>query len=174
MTNTPQFAPGCFGSALAFKSADQICRQCVFRAQCEPEHYKNLQALRDKYGIKSKDRPKVLNDDDEKYPGLTAKVVEVIERLKRMDIDVKGMFKSGQNPFVGRNMFPFEFICHAALKQPDRRLEMRQIAIFFAQKLNWAPNTSAAQARIVCKALEYFDVVRCDGEQVISTLADNG
>lgn len=171
MTNIPQFAPGCFGSALAFKSADQICRQCVFRSKCEPEHQKSLTALREKYGIKVKNKTGSLEEDD-LYIGLTRKTAEIVERLKKMDIDFTSIFNSGKNPFAGRNLMPFEFITQMALSRPERPITQRELAIFFAQKLSWAPKTASAQARIISKALEYFKIVRCEGDQVISTLAD--
>jgi hypothetical protein len=39
------FAPGCFGSALAFDLDDPTCQTCVFASQCQPVHVQSVATL---------------------------------------------------------------------------------------------------------------------------------
>ena len=73
MTTVPDFAPGCFGSALAFKADDAVCEGCIFKAQCQPVHLEALASLRARLGIKTKD-VRDAEREAEKAAAKTAKV----------------------------------------------------------------------------------------------------
>src|SRR5690606_2664164 len=89
MTSIPNFAPGCFGSALAFQPDHAVCRGCKFVEQCRPMHEENLARLRAELNVKDKRQRFEMSEPTQVNPNPGAKVLpkkvrEYCERLDRM------------------------------------------------------------------------------------------
>jgi hypothetical protein len=174
MTTIPEFSPGCFGSAVAFKKDDTVCRGCKFASMCEPAHIEAQTALRERYGIKT--TQEVLADHKQqreaekaqrqaaKDPAtlvLPKKTQDLIDRLDRGNYDVKGKFLRGENPF-GASMQFMRLVAHLLLRMP--KVDKGLIATAFVQKLNWQQGTADAHARMAIQALEHIGaIINSDG-----------
>jgi hypothetical protein len=179
MTTIPEFSPGCFGSAVAFKKDDTVCRGCKFAEFCEPAHIEAQAALRERYGIKTTQQ--VLSDqkqarDAEKAARqaskdatvlvLPKKTQDLIDRLDRGNYDVKGKFSRGENPF-GQSMRFMQIVGHLLLNLKDVRLNRQLLAAAFVKKLEWQQGTADAHARMAIQALEHIGAI-ANNDGVIS------
>lgn len=182
MTTIPQFSPGCFGSAIAFKKDDVVCRGCKFAALCEPAHLEAQAALRERYGIKTsaevfaeRDRKRAEEkaireaSRDQSVLSLPKKTQELIDRLDRGNYDVKGKFSRGENPF-GASMRFMEIVGHLLLNLKGVRLDRPLIATAFVRKLGWQQGTADAHARMAIQALEHVGAI-INNDGVISLRA---
>jgi hypothetical protein len=171
MTTIPHLAPGCFGSALAFKKDDTVCRGCKFLSLCEPAHLEAQKVLRERYGIKT--TQEVLADQkqareaekaareanrNEAVLVLPKKTQELIDRLDRGNYDVKGKFARGENPF-GQSMRFMQIVGHLLLNLKNVRLDRALIATAFVKKLEWQQGTADAHARMAIQALEHVGAI---------------
>jgi len=169
MTEIPNFAPGCFGSALAFKSEDVVCSNCPFAAACEPAHLEARRLLRERYGLQTtqevvraeisarkaekEERSRAL---DPSALTLPKKTQELIQRLDRGQYDVVGKLQRGENPFG--SAIPFmRVLCHLLLK--GFQLRQDTLTTAFAKQFNWQSGTAAAHARMAIQALEHVGAV---------------
>jgi len=164
MTEIPSFAPGCFGSALAFQTDSTICRNCPFAAQCQPLHEENLLALRDRFGIKPTRRgPKLkpaivpMTDADPALMVLPVKVRRLIEKLDVSNLRITENLSKGINPFEGKVPF-LQIACHLLLRL-GRPLPRPLLAQAFVQKLGWQQNTADAHARMAFQALAHIGAI---------------
>lgn len=171
MTTIPEFSPGCFGSAVAFKKEDTVCRGCPFALQCEPAHLAAQSALRERYGIKTTQQvladQKQARDADKaarqaaKDPAtlvLPKKTQDLIDRLDRGNYDVKGKFARGENPF-GQSMRFMQIVGHLLLNLKGVRLNRPLLAAAFVKKLDWQQGTADAHARMAIQALEHIGAI---------------
>lgn len=168
MTDIPHFAPGCFGSALAYKDEDSVCMGCVFKAQCQPIHLEARAALRARLGIKLPEeikaaRPAVtkveFKDQSPEALALPIKVQELINKLDEGGYNVIENMRAGINPF-GAAMKHMKIACHLLLRMPlDKGIDQGLLTTMFVKHLGWAENTSAAQARQVVQALTHIGLV---------------
>lgn len=169
MTTIPQFSPGCFGSAIAFKKDDTVCRGCKFAELCEPAHLAAQAALRERYGIKTSqevfaERSQKRAEEkaareaakDEAVLVLPKKTQELIDRLDRGNYDVKGKLDRGENPF-GASMKFMALVAHLLLRLP--KVDKELIATAFTQKLGWQQGTADAHARMAIQALEHIGAI---------------
>ncbi|QNG62624.1 hypothetical protein B1VFA_133 [Rhizobium phage B1VFA] len=179
MTTIPEFSPGCFGSAVAFKKDDTVCRGCKFAEFCEPAHLEAQAALRERYGIKTTQQ--VLSDQkqareaekvarqaskDASVLVLPKKTQDLIDRLDRGNYDVKGKFSRGENPF-GQSMRFMQIVGHLLLNLKDVRLNRQLLAAAFVKKLEWQQGTADAHARMAIQALEHIGAI-ANNDGVIS------
>lgn len=170
MTTIPQFSPGCFGSAIAFKKDDTVCRSCKFAELCEPAHLEAQKALRERYGIKT--TQEVLSDraaareaekaareaaKDNATLALPKKTQELIDRLDRGNYDVKGKLSRGENPF-GASMRFMQVVAHLLLNMKGR-IDRPLIATAFVRKFDWQQGTADAHARMAIQALEHIGAI---------------
>ncbi len=167
MTNIPEFAPGCYGSALAFKESEGVCLACVFRSQCQPLHEANLAALREELGVPNvvkRGRPKVVDEAREalfaRDPGalsLPKKVQDLIARIDRGNFEVKSHFARGENPFAGK--IPFLAVATEVLLKFSRPVDVPVLTAAFVMKLNWQEDTAKAHARIMLSAFQHLGFI---------------
>lgn len=142
----PNSAPGCFGSALAFAKDNAICLKCPFAPSCETLHQENLTLLREKLGIKSKDK--------RVRQAVPVKVQELVDRLQAFASIVPDL-KQGKNPFP-KSMPFMHIVGHLLLRAGsfDRQL----LSAAFTAKLNWTQETADAHARMAFQALVHMGV----------------
>lgn len=162
MTNIPNFAPGCFGSALAFQTDNSVCRACPFADRCQPLHEQNLAALREKFGITAvrrgpKLKPAVSPTGDGSEMVLPVKVRRLIEKLDTANLRVAENIAKRINPFEGKSPF-MQIACHL-LMNLKRPLDRQLLAMAFVQKLSWKQNTADAHARMALQALAHIGVI---------------
>lgn len=163
MTLIPQFAPGCFGSALAYKDNESICRGCTFNVECRPLHLENKARLQALAGIKPpKVKPVELAPSapiDPTTMNLPTKVRELLERIDRNNLNIVGHLRRGENPFV--DTMPFMRIaCHLLLRCPaNMRLDRQLLSSAFVKKLNWQQGTAEAHARLAVQALVHVGAI---------------
>ena len=171
MTTIPEFSPGCFGSAVAFKKDDTVCRSCPFAEQCEPAHLEAQQALRERYGVKTTQQVIAHNKQvreaekaarqaakDPAALVLPKKTQVLIDRLDRGNYDVKGKFARGENPF-GQSMRFMQIVGHILLRLKDGGLDRQLLAAAFVKKLEWQQGTADAHARMAIQALEHIGAI---------------
>ncbi|SOC90118.1 hypothetical protein SAMN05216358_0142 [Rhizobium sp. AN5] len=179
MTTIPQYAPGCYGSAVAFKKDDTVCRGCKFASMCEPAHLEAQAVLRERYGIKTSaqvyaERDRRLAEEraerEANRPAdmlvLPKKTQELIDRLDRGNYDVKGKFSRGENPF-GASMKFMQIVGHLLLNLKNTRIDRALIATAFVKKLDWQQGTADAHARMAIQALEHIGAI-CNQDGIIS------
>lgn len=160
----PFLAPGCFGSALTFKSDDIVCGGCPFRDGCEPMHQKSLEAMRAKLGIVAPKRTrtvveKVATNDIPERMGLPKKVRELLASLDKVGVDFKQKMKEAINPFTGLGKMRYmEIACHLIMRLPAP-VTQQTIRLGLKTKLDWADGTASAHARMAVQALEHLEVV---------------
>lgn len=162
MTDIPQFSPGCFGSAIAFKATDSACVACPFAALCEPEHVKAQAALRLRLGIETTYTRKVSKKAegasvDPSALTLPKKTRELVERLDRGNFDIVGSLKRGENPFM--NAMPFmKLACHFLLRL-QQPFSAKGLSTAYVTKLGWQQSTADAHARMAVQALTHIGAV---------------
>jgi hypothetical protein len=161
----PLYAPGCFGSALAFKKADLICSNCPFALACEPVHVTNITILRSKYGLNPICLSPVL--EIEPVPvaeplaiNLPEKVKALLRTLDNGNYNVCGSLLDGINPFGAA--LPFMAVaCHVLLHM--RRLEKSStrdmMTTAMMTKFSWQKSTAGEHARIAIYALLHVGAI---------------
>lgn len=156
----PSHSPGCYGSALAFKKDNIVCQKCPFALTCEPLHIKNLEALREKLGIKLKKQEK--KKAERGINALPKKTQDLVNKIEALNIKVVSSLQEGNNPFPAS--MPFMRIVGHLLQKlgiVDRKL----ISACFATKLNWTPETAEAHSRIAIQALVHIGAIdEADGQ----------
>lgn len=180
MTTVPEFAPGCYGSALAFKSDDSVCMGCIFQPQCEPVHRVALATLRTRLGIKTKDtreteklaaRAAARQAQEPLSPEMLAlpkKVQDLVNRLDRGNYDVVGKLQRGENPFGAELKF-MRVAAHLLLALAPRNMSMDRdlLTTAFVKHLGWQENTAEAHARQAIQALTHVGAVDNNNGAVI-------
>ena len=167
MSQVPEFSPGCFGSALAFREDIPVCLSCNFREQCKPIHIDNLAKLREHYGIKVAvpriKRAPVVVSTDESLLRLPKKVRELVERIDRSSIRITENLMKGLNPF--ETEFPFMRVaCHLLLRL-DRPINQKLLSAAFMKKMNWLEGTADSHARMAIYILVHVGAVdHIDGQ----------
>lgn len=169
MTDIPHFAPGCFGSALAFKEDDSVCMGCVFKAECQPIHLEARAALRARLGIKLPEeikaarpaKPKVeFLDQSEAALALPVKVQELVDKLDRGGYDVVNKLQAGENPF-GASLKFMKVAAHLLLgfAKANRPLDAEVLTTAFVKTLGWQESTAQAHTRMAIQALTHIGAV---------------
>jgi hypothetical protein len=181
MTEIPAFSPGCFGSAIAFKSDDAACTSCQFYARCQVVSEIARDALRERYGIlttqqaisdriRKREEAKAEKERqasaDPTLLTVPKKVRELLERLDRGNYDIVGKLKRGVNPF-GSAMPWMAIACHLLIHH-DQRVDREFISVALERKLGWKKGTADAHARMAIQALTHVGAVdTLDGTIVI-------
>lgn len=171
MSQIPPFSPGCFGSAIAFKEDDVVCSACQFAGQCKPVHLATLQAMREKFGIKTTQQltdervqarveakaAKQAPPTDPTLMTVPKKVRELLERLDRGKYDVVAKLKKGENPFG--SAIPYMMLaCHLLLNF-NTPVDKDFLSTAFVRKLGWQKGTADAHARMAIQALTHVGAV---------------
>jgi hypothetical protein len=154
----PDFAPGCFGSALTFDAADMICRNCAFSAQCKPASALARRALQDRFGIKVREKKtnQVVQEDGTVELALPIKTQKLIERIDNSNLDVVGNLSRGKNPFDGTMKF-LAVACQLLLRRPVVSRELLIAGCVYALKCQ--QNTAEAYARQAEQILAHIGAV---------------
>lgn len=172
----PQFAPGCFGSALTYRTNDLVCKSCPFAKTCEVEHIVALQALREKLGVSAKPKPlrgasRARADEENEDPTratMPIKTRELLDRLDRMNLNIVERMRRGENPFLGK--INYMAIAAHLLMRAQTPLHQRTLAAAFKMKLNWQDTTATAHARMAFLALEHVGAITfADGAATMRT-----
>lgn len=162
MMNVPEFAPGCFGSAIAFKEEDVICRGCSLVEQCRPAHLHAKALLQERLGISPAERPapkKAASPApvDPTTLTLPQKTRELLDRLDRGHYAINEKLGCGENPFS--DAMPFMRVACHVLLHISRPVNRELLAAAFVKKLGWQQNTADAHARLAIQALTHVGAV---------------
>lgn len=152
----PAFAPGCFGSALAYQAEHAVCKNCVYQAQCEPLHQANLAKLRAHFQIK--ERYKVKERSPEEVAtgvSLPKKVRDLVDRLDNSNLMVTEKLARGENPFAEGFAF-LKIAAHILLKRPT---DQKTLVAAYMLKTKMTRDTAVAHARMAIQALVHIGAV---------------
>ncbi|NIH77461.1 hypothetical protein FHV99_004713 [Ochrobactrum sp. P20RRXII] len=138
---TPNFVPGCYGSALAYRSKDLVCRQCPLSERCGLLSEQNKAALRAKYGVKAKP----VSPTDQK-------VAKVVGALRKLNLNIRSKLVKYENPFATTQpalFFMTEIMIELhKLKKPATE---KWLAAAVSQKMQ---SDQKGAIHILCKAFE--------------------
>lgn len=168
MTTIPAFAPGCFGSALAFQKDHSICRDCKFSAECEPLHNENIKRLREELGIERRSTMGSTAHPASRNVALAGstlpkKVDEIVARIQAMGLDIAGKMRNGENPFSAGNA---KFLRVGALifLRADFSVTTDLLSRLYVRKLECKANTAEAYARMALQIFDHFGAIeKSDG-----------
>lgn len=96
MTDKTAFAPGCYGSALAFTAEDDICRTCPFRVTCEPRHLTAMAQLREMLHVTTSTKRRASST-------MSVAAEQIFEGLGKSASDIRKQVLAGRNPFSMRD-----------------------------------------------------------------------
>lgn len=163
MHTIPPFAPGCYGSALAFDGESPVCQSCKFAQTCKVLHMENLAELRNRMGVKSKraNAKPVVQQPTSAPAALTVpkKVQEIVDKLERAKIRVTEGFAEGRNPFMALQGANFLKIAGHLLLKMDRPLDRQTLSFAYQQKLDFTEGTADSHARMAMQALIHIGAV---------------
>lgn len=163
MSEIPNFAPGCFGSALAYQEDHQFCKSCKFAEQCKPLHERNLAILRQRCNVR--DKPKrfeiAKTTEENPYPSatiLTDKIQAYIDRIENSGIRITEAFAKGENPFKPSSLKFLHVAAHILLrlKQP---LRPEILAQAYMGHLKCSQNTADFYARTAFQIFRHVGAV---------------
>ncbi|RWB95666.1 MAG: hypothetical protein EOQ56_28365 [Mesorhizobium sp.] len=156
MTTIPSFAPGCFGSALAYQEEHPVCSSCVFRELCAPVHALNLKTLRERLKIPEAYVVKERKPDDAQ-PGLSLpkKVRELVERIDKANLHAVERLQAGDNPFKGFSAF-LQIAAHMLLK---RSINQEELTKAYLQTTKMGRDAAVAHARMALQALTHIGAI---------------
>lgn len=152
-------APGCYGSALAYKDGDPQCGSCPFAASCGPRATERLEVLRAQYGIVSRKRAvkgEITTPGGEQL-AVPVKVMELIGRIERAGIAMKRDLARGVNPFREKPAF-LKVACHLLLRIPGG-VSRAQMTMAFIHKFAWTPETAMSHTSVVVQTLKAISAV---------------
>ena len=154
MTERPNYAPGCFGSAHFFNRADQVCGSCVFADDCEVAHKRALNQFRQFYGIKTPTR---------KPSDLPVKVEKIFLQHERTKEEVRAAMIQGLNPYDAQASF-LGAVCHMVLKAGTISRDMIERVLAKSRGLN--AETASVYARHAIQILQYCDAITVQDKTV--------
>jgi len=165
MTLNPQFAPGCYGSAIAFKKTDLVCTNCPFASQCEPVHLQSKIALQEQFGIVLNKPAPIIKTVPVVVPtvdpivaiSLPEPVQAIIQALNQTGKSVLGALQSGATPFSGRE--PYLQILGLLLIKLKQPMSRNLIAAAFAQRLGCSDTTAKQQAGYTVLAMLHIGAI---------------
>lgn len=144
------FAPGCFGSALAFRSQDLVCRQCPLNERCGLISEQNMAALRAKYSLKEK-----------KLPPLEEKVKKVVTALRKANLNIRANVVEGKNPFtVAQPALFYATQLMMAVHKAKRPFTVNWLSNMVSKRME---SDQSGTVEVICKAFEELGVVRSEG-----------
>lgn len=156
----PDFAPGCFGSALSY-NGDMTCRSCKFASACEPVHAVAKLALQEHFGIKpnkaQRPVPTGATAHERARAMLPKKTLELVDKISAEVANVAGELAIGHNPFRAKFKF-MGLACHLLLNMPD--LDQSTLSTACVRKFGWSQDTANAHARFALQALTHFNAVK--------------
>ena len=161
----PEFAPGCFGSALTYKATDMICRACPFAGDCAPAHEVAKAEMRARFGITVKSKPSA---DPKPEPSASGDVIEspemvidrktqeLLDRIDRSGMSIAGSLRDGINPFEKTMRF-MKVACHLLLRLPNVSQDMITAGCMHA--IGCQRNTAETYARLAVRVLTHVGAV---------------
>lgn len=156
--SVPEYAPGCFGSALTFEKTDMICKACPFSDRCEPASAESKSLLRSRFGIvfKSKTIRPVPQEVGNIATVECEKTRKLIERIDRADLNIVGKLLAGANPFDQQMKF-MAIACHIFLRRET--VTQNMITVGCVHTLKIQHGAADCYARIALKALVHIGAI---------------
>lgn len=154
MMYRPEFAPGCFGGAMTFKSDSAECQSCPFASSCGVASAERMKALRAEHGLVEAPlkQPAIARAGTAGAMTLPKKVAEEIDRLDRMGVKVTESFRAGVNPFAEKGNKALKIIAQILLLRPDG-VDKNLMKLACMKRFEWTEGTAAAQ---VNQAIQVF------------------
>ena len=156
MTNKPDLAPGCFGSAFYF-GKHEVCSVCKFGADCEIQHVRAKEALRAHFGVK------VVEKRDKAE--LPVRVKAVFDELGVSAQSVKEALMSGMNPYLNKRGF-MRIVCHLLIKKPSMTRGLMAQYLTKVEDLNLNETTADIYTRYAIQILAYCGAITTDGKTI--------
>ncbi|WP_062120193.1 hypothetical protein [Aureimonas sp. AU40] len=155
-------APGCYGSALAFKSEAAACASCIFKERCEPQSVANLTALRARLGVTGAPRRK----SPEKKPTanlagqmtISGAVREMAEKIDGMNLSIVRNMQEGINPFLKTKLGSMRVAADVIMGQRGPLAETMLMAAF-KTSLGMDEEGAAKRARTAIQILQHVGAV---------------
>lgn len=162
MIAIPAFAPGCFGSALAFQESHPLCASCQFVTDCKPLHEVNLAHLKKECHIQDR-RSFTMNSPSAGNPNpgarvLTKKVREYLDKIEKAGIRITEGLSQGVNPFDPKVMSFMHVAAHLLLRLKEP-VQSRTLALAFTRRFNCGESTAEAYVRITTQILRHVGAV---------------
>lgn len=161
MTQIPSFAPGCFGSALAYQDKSPVCGSCELASQCKVLHEVNFKRL---YGEIVETRRKFempAATTENPAPGaltLPKKVAEEAARLDEMGLNIRENLKAGTNPF-GPKFKKYLYVASHLLMNLKAPLRQDLLCNAYIGRLGYDTLTAKALARQALQIFQHIGVV---------------
>lgn len=174
LIKVPDFAPGCFGSALNHDPTDPICSNCPFVRECGAAHLVTMESLRRRFGIvvpekiREAERAKIENAVKTPVRTVGGYAAATIEAIKKAGVDVAFMLRRGENPFGVTIKSEALRVASYVLIKSKQPVQRAVIAACIERRLGCKPETAKTYARIAEQVLLHFGAVEVDEKRTIS------
>jgi hypothetical protein len=157
MTQIPNFAPGCFGSALAYQADNTACQNCKFKEACFPLHEANLATLREKLHVPNRYKVRERKPEEVIQQGLDVpkKVRDMAAKLDKADLRVIERLRKGENPFAGFSAY-LKIAAHVLLK---RSASQELLTKVYLSATKMSPDSANSHARMAIQCLVHIGAV---------------
>ena len=160
--NIPSFAPGCFGSVIAFSETDVVCVNCTFAESCQKAHMRVKNELQMRFGITVPKRRRKITVDPETGDTtlmLPSKTQKLLNSLDVSADDVCGSLQRNINPFREKGPKYLSLLCHLLVRM-HQPIKSDDLVMAFVTKFGWKKDTAKVHARTAVQALEHVGAIR--------------
>lgn len=162
MTVIPAFAPGCFGSALAFQEESPTCTACQFAMQCKPLHEANLVKLHGDVVAKIQRRFEMgevtAADPNPGALSLPKKVQDEVDRLDQLNLSIRDNLNKGVNPFSAKFKKYLYVASHLFMKM-EVPLRQEALCAAFVGRLGYDRVTARSMSRQAIQVFRHMGVI---------------
>lgn len=162
MNTIPAFAPGCFGSALAFQATTPTCLACEFAAQCKPLHEINFKRLHGDV-VLSKRRKFEMDESTPENPNpgalsLPKKVQEEVDRIDELGLNIRDSLNLGKNPFSA-SFKKYLYVASHLLMKMQQPLRQEVLCAAYIGRLGYDKISAQALSRQAIQIFRHTGVV---------------
>lgn len=153
-TDKSPFAPGCFGSALAFSAKDDLCQDCPFFSECSAKSALALEELQAYFEIPT-------GPAKRKSDTMSVKAQEIFEGLGKTADEIRRALMGGTNPFSMRKGFMGD-VCFVLLNQPQ--VTRAFLTEMLQARREIKPSVADMYVRQSIQILRHCEAVAVDGD----------
>lgn len=152
MTDKTPFAPGCYGSALAFSEEDDICRNCPFNTACAARHVTAMASLRRALHVTHTTKRRTSDK-------MSVAAEQIFNELGQSATSIRKAITAGKNPFSMRD-FLGDVVAVLLHSESANRAFLAQV---LERRRVVRPSVADKQARqaiqilVHCEAIEIVD-----------------
>jgi hypothetical protein len=171
------FAPGCFGSGLAYQEDGTVCGRCDFAARCAPLALERRQQVRARLGIAVEPVVRRVRTADEpmkasrpagrprpvsEREGFPKKVCQLLDRIESRGVDLAVAIRAGQNPLPSP-----AFLKMAIDMLLGGGFDRGQLRAAFMTTFDWSDGTAHSHVGQVFALLTGLKVAREDNGKLM-------